>query len=206
MINEPMLRVGRVLHGTTAEGPGLRTAIWFQGCSIKCKGCINPHLFSSRGGTQLPVAGIIKDAVAAGVEGLTLIGGEPFDQPNAGHALATAAHDAGLGVIAFSGYEYETLRDRDDSTRAFLAEVDLLVDGPYQDWNPETERALVGSGNQRFIHLTDRYRNYRPELVRNRIDIRVGPDGTIKVAGFLDSASLEELGGLTSSTRTLRRG
>lgn len=199
-----MLRVGRILHGTTAEGPGLRTAIWFQGCSIRCKGCINPHLFSPHGGTQLPVAGILEDAVAAGVEGLTLIGGEPFDQPSAGQALAAAARAAGLGVIAFSGYEYEALRDQDDSTRAFLAEVDLLVDGPYQDWNPETERALVGSVNQRFIHLTDRYKNYRPELVRNRVDIRVRPDGTIEVAGFLDSASLQDLGRLTSSTRTLR--
>ncbi len=200
-----MLRVGRVLHGTTAEGPGLRTAIWFQGCSIRCKGCINPHLFSPRGGTQLPVAGIIEDAVAAGVEGLTLIGGEPFDQPDAGHSLATAARAAGLGVIAFSGYEYETLRDRDDTTRAFLATVDLLVDGPYQEWNPETERALVGSENQRFIHLTDRYQNYRPELVRNRVDIRVRPDGTIEVAGFLDSSGLTDLGTVAAASRTLRR-
>ncbi|WP_255527690.1 4Fe-4S single cluster domain-containing protein [Paenarthrobacter sp. YJN-5] len=182
----------------------MRTAIWFQGCSIRCKGCINPHLFSPRGGTQLPVAGIIDDAVAAGVEGLTLIGGEPFDQPDAGCSLATAARAAGLGVIAFSGYEYEALRERDDSTRAFLAKVDLLVDGPYQDWNPETDRALVGSGNQRFIHLTDRYKDYRPELARNRVDIRVRPDGTIEVAGFLDSAALDDLGRLTSSTRTLR--
>jgi anaerobic ribonucleoside-triphosphate reductase activating protein len=200
-----MLRVGRVLHGTTAEGPGLRTALWFQGCSIRCAGCINPHLFSPRGGTQLPVVGIIEDAVAAGVEGLTLIGGEPFDQPDAGRALALAARAAGLGVIAFSGYEYETLRDRADTTRAFLASVDLLVDGPYQEWNPETERALVGSGNQRFIHLTDRYQTYRPELVRNRVDIRVRPNGTIEVAGFLDSGALKDLGELTSSTRTLRK-
>ena len=199
-----MLRVGRVLHGTTAEGPGLRTAIWFQGCSIRCKGCINPHLFSPRGGTQLPVAEIIEDALNTGVEGLTLIGGEPFDQPDAGHALALAARAAGLGVIAFSGYEYETLRDRDDSTRAFLASVDLLVDGPYQEWNPESGRALVGSGNQRFIHLTDRYEHYRPELVRNRVDIRVRPDGSIEVAGFLDSTSLNDLSGLTRSNRTLR--
>ncbi|WP_311214934.1 MULTISPECIES: 4Fe-4S cluster-binding domain-containing protein [unclassified Arthrobacter] len=88
MANEPILRVGRVLHGKTAEGPGLRTAIWFRGCSIRCKGCINPHLFSPRGGTQLPVAGIIEDALTA--EGLILIGGEPFDQPDAGHALALA--------------------------------------------------------------------------------------------------------------------
>lgn len=200
-----MLRVSRVLHGTSSEGPGLRTAIWFQGCSIRCKGCINPHLFSPRGGTQISVAEIVEDAVLASVEGLTLIGGEPFDQPGSGYALAKAARDAGLGVIAFSGYEYEVLRARDKFTQSFLGSIDLLVDGPYQDWNPDTERALVGSGNQRFIHLTDRYKNYRPELVRNRVDVRVRPDGTIEVAGFLNSGGLKELGEITDANRTRRR-
>lgn len=192
------------MHGTIAEGPDLRTAVWFQGCSIRCKGCINPHLFSPRGGTEVTVAEIIDGAVASKVEGLTLIGGEPFDQPESGYALTTAARAAGLGVIVFSGYEYETLRKRDNSTRAFLDSVDLLIDGPYQEWNPETERALVGSRNQRFIHITDRYRNYRPEISRNRVDVRVRPDGTIEVAGFLDSTGLDDLSTVTDSHRIRR--
>lgn len=75
------LRVGRVLHGTTAEGPGLRSAIWFQGCSIQCRGCINPHLFSERGGTTLTIDSVISDAADAGVEGFTLIGGSHSIRP-----------------------------------------------------------------------------------------------------------------------------
>ena len=199
-----MVRVSRVMHGTTAEGPGLRTAIWFQGCSIRCKGCINPHLFNPRGGKLAPVNGIIEEAIATSAEGLTLIGGEPFDQAKSGHALATAARASGLGVIVFSGYEYETLMAKNSSTRAFLSSIDLLVDGPYQDWNPETKRSLVGSGNQRFIHLTNRYENFRPELVRNRVDVRVRPDGSIEVAGFLDSTGVRDLGTVTVATRALR--
>lgn len=148
---------------------------------------------------------IIEDAVLASVEGLTLIGGEPFDQPDSGYALAKTAREAGLGVIVFSGFEYEVIRDRGKSTRAFLGTIDLLVDGPYQEWNPDKERALVGSGNQRFIHLTDRYKNYRPEVVSNRVDVRVRPDGIIEVAGFLDSGSLKELGEITNANRTRRR-
>lgn len=200
-----MVRVSRVVHGTTAEGPGLRTAIWFQGCSIRCKGCVNPHLFNLRGGTLIPVEQIIKEAITSSVEGLTLIGGEPFDQPEAGHALAAAAHAEGLGVIVFSGYEYETLNTKDSHSRAFLDSVDLLVDGPYQDWNPEEERALVGSRNQRFIHFSDRYDTYRPELERNRVDVRIRPDGSIEVAGFLDSSGVEDLGQITVANRVLRR-
>ena len=59
---------------------------------------------------------IIDQAVSAGVEGLTLIGGEPFDQPLGGASLASAAQAQGLGIVAFSGYEYESLRGRDDPT------------------------------------------------------------------------------------------
>lgn len=193
-----------MLHGTTAEGPGLRTAVWFQGCSIQCKGCINPHLFNPRGGTRTPIAELVEQAVAAGVEGLTLIGGEPFDQPVGGAALASMAQERGLGVIAFSGYEYESVLDRDDDTKAFLAATDLLVDGPYQARNPETHRALVGSSNQRFIHLTERYKAYKPEAVSNRIDVRVRPDGSIAVAGFLDAHGLKDLVQTTATSRTFR--
>jgi len=200
-----VLRIARVLHGTTAEGPGLRTAIWFQGCSIRCDGCINPHLFSPTGGNGVSADDILREAISTGVEGLTLIGGEPFDQPVAGAELARKAQKLGLGVIAFSGYEYESLRGRGESTEEFLASIDLLVDGPYQVWNPEERRALVGSTNQRFIHLSGRYRTYQPDIATNRVDIRIRPDGSIDIAGFLDSEGLRDLLEATGTTRKARR-
>ncbi|MGN8131756.1 4Fe-4S single cluster domain-containing protein [Paenarthrobacter sp. 22069] len=201
-----VLRVARILHGTTAEGPRLRSAIWFQGCSIRCTGCINPHLFIPSGGCDVRVSDIVLGALAGEVEGLTLIGGEPFDQPSAGAKLAREAQEHGLGVIAFSGYEYEALRDRDADTREFLAGIDLLVDGPYQAWNQEKDRALVGSTNQRFIHISDRYRSYRPEIAANRVDIRVRPDGSVEVAGFLNTENLQNLAEATGTGRKARRG
>jgi len=200
-----VLRIARVLHGTTAEGPGLRTAIWFQGCSIRCDGCINPHLFSPAGGNDMSADDILQDAMSSSVEGLTLIGGEPFDQPVAGAELARKAQRLGLGVIAFSGYEYESLRSGGGGTEEFLAAIDLLVDGPYEAGNPEKERALVGSTNQRFIHLSGRYRSYRPEIAANRVDIRILPDGSIDVAGFLDTNDLNDLLEATGTKRKARR-
>lgn len=148
---------------------------------------------------------IVLGAVDSQVEGLTLIGGEPFDQPAAGATLARKAQEQGLGVIVFSGYEYETLRGRGQETKRFLASIDLLVDGPYQAWNQETDRALVGSTNQRFIHISDRYSSYRPEIAANRIDIRVLPDGSIDVAGFLDMRDLTNLLKATGTRRKSRR-
>jgi anaerobic ribonucleoside-triphosphate reductase activating protein len=143
--------------------------------------------------------------MSSSVEGLTLIGGEPFDQPSGGAKLARDAQELGLGVIAFSGYEYESLQSRGGDTEEFLTAIDLLVDGPYQSWNQETQRALVGSANQRFIHISDRYRSYQPDLASNRIDVRIRHDGSIDVAGFLGSDGLKNLLDVTDTGRKARR-
>jgi anaerobic ribonucleoside-triphosphate reductase activating protein len=201
---DPKLRIGRVLHGTLAEGPGLRTAVWVQGCSIRCKGCINPHLFSVSGGESVDPEAVVSQALDAGVEGLTLLGGEPFDQAAACASLAWHARDAGLGVICFTGYTRESLERGDDSAN-LIAAVDLLVDGPYLADHPDEERALVGSTNQRFLHLTPRYANYDPTRARNRVELRIGPDGIIEAAGFLTRDGLETFSASLGSRQTFRR-
>lgn len=96
------------------------------------------------------------------------------------------------------------MRNRDADTRALIAASDLLVDGPYLAESPEAVRSLVGSTNQRFIHLTERYASYRPELVANRIDVRISADGSIDVAGFLNAQELQALAASTGARRTLR--
>ena len=200
----PTLRISRVTHATTAEGPGLRSAVWFQGCSIRCAGCINPQLFSAQGGEDGDIQAIVDDAVRAGSEGLTLLGGEPFDQPGAGADLAELAQSRGLGVMSFSGFAHENLRVRDADTIRMLAATDLLIDGPYDAASPETTRSLVGSTNQRFIHLTDRYAGFIPEAQPNRVDVRIGPDGVINIAGFLTTKKLLDLTETVGARRVRR--
>jgi anaerobic ribonucleoside-triphosphate reductase activating protein len=184
------IRVGRVLHGTVAEGPGLRSAIWVQGCTIRCVGCINPQLFSRQGGSDRGTEKLVNEALEAGVEGFTFLGGEPFDQSDNLSDLAERAQSAGLGVITFTGYTYESLIAESEGHRRLIAATDLLVDGPYVASIPEIERALVGSANQRFLQLTDRYKSYNPVAEPNRVDVRIAADGTVDFAGFLDSARL----------------
>jgi len=196
-----MIRVSRVLHSTTAEGPGSRTAVWVQGCTIRCAGCVNPQLFSFDGGTLLEPADIVSGAIAAGDEGLTLLGGEPFDQAAEVGILAEEARRAGLGVITFTGYQYERLREAAGGIASLLSSTDLLVDGPFMSESPEPTRALVGSANQQFVHLTDRYRDYEPSHATNRVDIRVGPNGEIEVAGFLTTDRVDELASMAVARR-----
>lgn len=200
--SESALRVARVVHRTTAEGPGRRTALWVQGCSIRCKGCINPHLFSARGGTLTAPATIIAAALEAGDEGLTLLGGEPLDQVEPVTELARLAQQARLGVICFSGYAFDDIAAKSSGER-LLRHVDLLVDGPYIAGSPDIERALVGSSNQRFIHLTDRYADYSPELTPDKVELRILPTGEVSMAGFATTERLEELAVALEARRSL---
>ncbi len=199
-----MLRISRILSATQAEGPGFRTAVWFQGCSIRCAGCINPHLFSPKGGFDLSVNQIIQIAIDSGDEGLTLLGGEPLDQLEKVIILASEARKSGLGVICFTGYEYESLQF--DSRYSLLFEnLDLLVDGPYIADSPEIERPLIGSTNQRFIYLSDRYVDENLEGQKNRLEFRVSREGTSEVAGFLNTRQLDKLKTITKTIRRVKK-
>lgn len=146
---------------------------------------------------------IIDGAISAGDEGITLLGGEPFDQAAGVAELAEMAQLSGLGVVTFTGYRLANLRQTGGDATSLLAHTDMLVDGPYVAGLPERARALVGSSNQQFIHLTERYGRYEPARVSNRVEIRVMDDGEIEVAGYLESDRLAELAQLAGARRRL---
>ena len=81
------VRVARFIARTGVEGPGTRSALWVQGCTLRCPGCFNPHLWGVRGGRMTAPEQIAAD-IPLDVEGLTLLGGEPFEQPGALAELA----------------------------------------------------------------------------------------------------------------------
>lgn len=139
----------------------------------------------------------------AGVEGLTILGGEPFDQPLAVAALARQAARRDLGVICFTGYTIESPRLREAAH--LLDHIDLLVDGPFLESLPDTKRALVGSTNQRFIHFSERYADYQPDLSPNRLELRIQPSGQTEVAGFLSSDGVGRLADLLGTRRVSGR-
>lgn len=198
------LRWSRFLTATTAEGPGLRSALWVQGCSVRCPGCFNPHLWAEIGGTLGETGTLaerfVTDAVGAGVEGITLLGGEPFDQAAALATIAEAFRSAGLTVMTFSGYTLESLTgwaaDRDDIAR-LLAATDLLVDGPYLQDAPDGIRPWLGSTNQGIRALSPAYADevarIEREGGRDRLEIRIHRDGRVDVNGWAEASALEEL-------------
>ncbi|CCH88986.1 Putative ribonucleoside-triphosphate reductase activating protein (fragment) [Modestobacter italicus] len=147
---------------------------------------------------------LVNLAVTRGCEGLTILGGEPFDQAEGCAELAEAGQRAGLGVITFSGYELKELKARGAGSHRLIEATDLLVDGPYRAHQPEEKRGLVGSSNQRFLHLTDRYAQFDPYRHVNRVDVRISATGQAEVAGFLDGQEVRQLMQLLDARRTTR--
>src|SRR5258705_8225294 len=100
--HEELLQLAQAVPCTEAEGPGRRFALWFQGCPLRCPGCCNPEMLPFDGGRQVLVtelADLILDAHAQhGIEGITLLGGEPLAHAAAGVALANAIWPRGLTV------------------------------------------------------------------------------------------------------------
>jgi anaerobic ribonucleoside-triphosphate reductase activating protein len=189
-----VLRLYRFVDRTRAEGPGVRACVWVQGCSIHCPGCFNAHTWDPRGGYEVRVAELAGRIAGLDVEGVTFMGGEPFEQAAALAELGACVRASGRSVMTFSGYERERIETEGRPGWAdLLAVTDLLVDGPY-DWRrPDTVRPWVGSTNQRFHFLTDRYAGLRLAEHHDRVEVRLLPDGRVHVNGMAPAAALRAL-------------
>jgi anaerobic ribonucleoside-triphosphate reductase activating protein len=148
-------------------------------------------MFDPAGGESMEPAALLArlDRVRHEVEGVTLLGGEPFEQAEALLPFARGAHERGLSVVAFTGHLLEDLRlDRPPGARALLGEIDLLVDGPYRADLPERARRWSGSSNQRFHFLTGRHApgvETAGEGAPDRtVELRFGADGTVERSGW----------------------
>jgi anaerobic ribonucleoside-triphosphate reductase activating protein len=190
------LQIAQIVACTEAEGPGKRFALWFQGCPLRCPGCCNPEFLPFKGGESRPLDDVVAEvdrARLSGIEGITMLGGEPFLHAAGAAALAKKVRQLGLSVMVFSGYTLEEIRRLADRCAGeLLTSTDLLVDGPYVRELPDSERRWIGSTNQRIHFLTDRYRVADPcWKQKNTLEIRLDATG-ISVNGF-PSARAKEL-------------
>ena len=186
--NQSLLRVHRFLPMTEAEGPGRRAALWVQGCPIRCPDCANLPTWSFSAGEVVSVVALFKRIKnQKGIEGVTFVGGEPFLQAGALACLGRLCQDGGLSVVTFTGYDYEqvktaTMKDWNE----LLLVTDLLLAGPFIQEQRDFSRPWVGSRNQEFIFLTDRYRYLQTEVWSSEhlLEIQVGRAGSIQINGL----------------------
>jgi anaerobic ribonucleoside-triphosphate reductase activating protein len=146
------IALSRMHFPVTTLGPGRRLGIWFQGCSIRCSGCVSMDTWAivPARTTVDQVLDAAKTALAA-ADGVTVSGGEPFDQLDAlEQLLAGIRARTNADILVFSGYPLERLSP-------WLARLDGLIDcivaDPFDVTVPQT-LALRGSDNQRLVYLT----------------------------------------------------
>ena len=146
-------RLASLVHDSIVDGPGLRIAVFVQGCSHKCSGCHNPQTHDPAGGTETDTADIIS-AISSNplIYGITLTGGEPFEQAPAMLDIARAAKGMGLNVIAYTGYTIEALlAQNNDDIKEFISFCDWVVDGPFILSKRTLSLPWRGSENQRLL-------------------------------------------------------
>ena len=167
----PGLLLAKAHYPVTTLGPGVRAGIWTQGCTLHCPGCLSRDTWTADPGKEVPVEAVLGwlASLPGPVEGVTISGGEPFQQPAALAALVRgirrwrdeSRHETiPLDILVYSGYVYSRL-SRSAEAREILEWCDAIVAGPYiERLNPKRRHAhsgsllWKGSANQRLVPLS----------------------------------------------------
>lgn len=191
--------LSRVFFPVTTLGPGQRIGIWFQGCSIRCPGCISADTWS-----QKPADMTVEELLGRigphlnQASGVTISGGEPFEQFPALLDLLRSIRprlQSRSDILVYSGFNMADLLSQ---ISALDGLVDALITGPYVAEAGQT-RPLMGSDNQELHLLTDLGRANFAEYLRprnamdDRFDLLMDDDGTAWMAGIPGRGDFEKL-------------
>lgn len=160
------MRYGQIRKYDTANGDGIRTTIFITGCTHKCDGCFNKEYQSFESGqewTEAQTNEIIENLKDSNVSGLSILGGEPFQNADGLLEVVLAVKKAGIqkDIWIWSGYTYEVLLELGKKDRAILDllnECNVLIDGRFEESLKDLSLKYRGSSNQRVIDL-DEIRN-----------------------------------------------
>jgi len=186
-LNRP-LQLSRVHFPVTTLGPGQRLGIWFQGCSIRCSGCISADTWGP-GRTVVDVATLLEQVAPLldQADGVTISGGEPFDQFDALlQMLVGLRQRTAADILVYSGHPLETLQPMLDQARDL---IDAVISDPYLE-QADQSLALRGSDNQRLTLLTALGRSRLAGLERastpadKALDLMFDATGTVWMAGI----------------------
>jgi anaerobic ribonucleoside-triphosphate reductase activating protein len=191
-----MLGLSRVHYPVTSLGYGVRAGVWFQGCSIGCIGCISRDTWPEAAlDQQVPIQEVLDWLNRLPeVDGLTVSGGEPFEQPNA--LLALVEGFRGLGgrddrdILVYSGRTAPWLQRHHQD---LWTRPDAVIAGPYRIGRPAAW--LRGSDNQTIhTHTPLGSRRYAPPERHRENEIQVAiADGEVWMIGIPDPGDLERI-------------
>lgn len=191
-----LLNLHAVLPVSYVNGPGARAVVWTQGCSLRCPGCGNPLTHSHRPRVLVQPRRLADYILAIpGLEGVTISGGEPFEQSAAVGNVCLALREAGLSVMLFTGWNYRDICQCSNlATRRLLGAIDILIDGPFIQELADSSLLWRGSSNQQVRFLTNRY---SPDVLQNthaQVEAVLKQDTTnMTITGFPDDVDIGTL-------------
>lgn len=185
-----MLKVGisRVHFPVTTLGPGKRLGIWFQGCSLRCEGCISVDTWATAK-TLIPIDQLMMalSSYLPLVDGITISGGEPFDQFDALLAIVVQLRKkTEVDILLYTGYSIEDIPDQLQKIKPY---IDVLISDPFQRQTSQTLR-LRGSDNQRLHCFTsqakEKFAYYQQAVTTddNVLDVMFDAEGVVWFAGI----------------------
>ncbi|MDR1651074.1 MAG: anaerobic ribonucleoside-triphosphate reductase activating protein [Synergistaceae bacterium] len=151
------MRINAIVEESIVDGPGLRYAVFVQGCPHRCPGCHNPQTHDRAGGYDISADGLIESFMRCASEnpllaGVTVSGGEPFEQARELTGFLKAVRREGFDVWVYTGWTIgEILGSADKDELELLENIDTLVDGRFEESSRTLERPFMGSANQRII-------------------------------------------------------
>jgi len=175
------------IHATEARsranGPGIRFVIWFQGCSLACPGCYNPDTHAAESDEDTAVDSLLEQITAGkpDVQGVTISGGEPFEQPEALLALVQSIRArTSMSILVFSGFTRAEIQTR-PLGKEVLENIDVLIDGRYVA-GERVSTGLRGSDNQHINLISDRYTEAQVAATPEA-EIRIDASGRVHLTG-----------------------
>ena len=183
-----LLSIDRIQNGTRALGPGLRAVVWFHGCSRNCPGCIAAEMNQSQE-SELYTPSQLADRICSlrDIEGITLSGGEPLEQPAAAltEFLEILRARTSLSIMLFTGYLRAEVEQKPE-THGILNLLDILVDGPYVQELDHGE-LWRGSSNQTIHFLSERFASFAETLPRRKgrpMEFVISQSGSLYFTGI----------------------
>lgn len=153
------IRLAGIAYESLVNGPGMRRVFFSQGCNHNCKGCFNPDTHDFSGGEERDMDELIEDVLDNPIiKGVTFSGGDPMERAEEFAYMAKKFRENGLNVWSFTGYTFEYILEHLDDRigwREFINNIDVLIDGRFDETKMDDGIRFRGSSNQRIINVKE---------------------------------------------------
>ena len=187
-----VISLGHRLDRSEIYGPGLRAVFWTQGCNLACKGCWNTQYWSKKGGNTILVSRLLEELDSIdGIEGITLLGGEPLQQAEASLQLIKGCKEKGLTVFLYTGYEPNEF---DANMQQCFDLCDIAVTGRFVQELRDTTLRWRGSTNQQVHFISNAYDDSVLKE-QTEVECHILPNGEIRMVGYAEEELASMIGG-----------